>query len=779
MLVLELLAVWGAASIAGAAVFPLLYRSFPALRDRGWAVSRIVGTISITFLAWMASSLRLVPFGTPAVVGALVLLAAGSWFSARNRLKEMAGFIRVHRRMILTVEAVCLLGFFVFLAVIASNPEIAPETERFMDYALLNRIDQTSFFPPADPWFAGKTMNYYYYGYIVVAALHKLVPLPLPFFFNIVLGLIYALFLGASFGMGYNLTGKISYGFFGAAALMLIGNLYGFIQVLIPREATRIALIQAGHPDPGWLREVASQFSSFGFFDGARVMVQTGADGTILDYPINEFPFFSLIYGDLHPYVVTYMTNMAILTLLLGVARRTETGWGAWGATVRQRALTVAVAAVALGLLVGAHTWDYPVYLGVLFVSTAWKSWRRPAELPDGTGTTPEPGRRWNFILPAAAVAVLSFLLYLPFNLSFLGQQAGHNRGGLGAVGLRTPLDLFLEAVGIFLFFLAALLAADWINARKSARPLASPPVMVMVGIGLLVLVASGALPLFPTWLFVLLLAAAVVFRMAARGLELEEGYTLGLALVALGLALFCEFFFLVDHYQGGGYERMNTMFKFYTNIWLLLGTAAVYAAFRVRGRLVSSPAVRAWRWTVGGILGAGFVYSLASVPALARAHAHPAGLDGAAYILEPVPSWQKTEWKWDADDWRAAAWIEKNLPLDAVVLQANGNAYDWAPRIATFTGRPTLVGWNNHEAGWRNDWREPTRRSEATAAVYSTEDLTRARSLIDEYGIDYVYIGRTERTHYPGPGLEKFERLGDVVYAEGPVRIFRVGASR
>ncbi|HPJ72840.1 MAG TPA: DUF2298 domain-containing protein, partial [bacterium] len=349
MLVLELLAVWGAASIAGAAVFPLLYRSFPALRDRGWAVSRIVGTISITFLAWMASSLRLVPFGTPAVVGALVLLAAGSWFSARNRLKEMAGFIRVHRRMILTVEAVCLLGFFVFLAVIASNPEIAPETERFMDYALLNRIDQTSFFPPADPWFAGKTMNYYYYGYIVVAALHKLVPLPLPFFFNIVLGLIYALFLGASFGMGYNLTGKISYGFFGAAALMLIGNLYGFIQVLIPREATRIALIQAGHPDPGWLREVASQFSSFGFFDGARVMVQTGADGTLLDYPINEFPFFSLIYGDLHPYVVTYMTNMAILTLLLGVARRTETGWGAWGATVRQRALTVAVAAVALG----------------------------------------------------------------------------------------------------------------------------------------------------------------------------------------------------------------------------------------------------------------------------------------------------------------------------------------------------------------------------------------------------------------------------------------------
>lgn len=754
-------------TVLGVVTFPLLFSILPRLRDRGYSIARAVGLVLIAFISWILSSFNILPFGTASALFSLFcLLVVSVWVGYRNR-QDLITFLKKELKLFLIIELVFLAALIVILLIVSLNPNIDPETERFMDYALLNSIDQTEYFPPLDPWMSGKTMNYYYYGYIIISTFHKLLPIPLTTFFNLVLALIYSLFILACFGIGYNLTGKKSYGILACFLIMIIGNLDGLIQV------------------------VGKGYLNFRFFDSARVMVQQTAEGTILDYPINEFPSFSLFYGDLHPYVITYLINMAILNLLLSPALSSAPGWKLLGESRFSRISLIVILSIMIGCLVGSHTWDYPVYLLVAVIILAYNQWRQreptesvPIKIKNFTG----------FIPPAILLVILSFILYLPFNLNFLREQAGHQRGGIGVVDLRTPLGLWLIALGIYIFFLVAYIVSHLrkLNFPSSGTVSWKPFLLFLIAsaIILIVTISSGPIPILSqAILLMFLLFAFSALILFITPLERAEYYALILSLVALGSTIFCEFFFLVDHYQGGGYERMNTIFKFYTNVWLLLGVAAVYFIFFINKLLGSTPGVKfSWKVVIGLFLVAGFFFPLGALGErirLCRNTNHmPYTLDGIEYINRRPPSHQWIEWSWDQDDWKAIEWINNNISGRPVILEsgnmANHNnnesqAYHWASRVATFTGLPIPIGWANHEAGWRNDWKEAGARKNDADLLYRTTNLNTALHLINKYGIQCVYIGRIERTRYPKAGLDKFSKLGDSIYHEGPVEIWKI----
>ena len=74
-----------------------------------------------------------------------------------------------------------------------------------MDMAIVNAIDRSRWMPPADPWFAGDHLNYYYLGHFVIALLGRATGVDPTVVYNLGVGVYYGLAAGAVFALATTL----------------------------------------------------------------------------------------------------------------------------------------------------------------------------------------------------------------------------------------------------------------------------------------------------------------------------------------------------------------------------------------------------------------------------------------------------------------------------------------------------------------------------------------------------------------------------------------------
>src|SRR5262249_26758330 len=97
----------------------------------------------------------------------------------------------------------CAAFFFLLKA---GFPEIFGQ-EKYMDLAFLNSLTRNAAMPPLDPWMAGKTINYYYWGYLLTAVLTKISGVPTPVSYNLAIGTFAAYSFVAAACLGVRLSG--------------------------------------------------------------------------------------------------------------------------------------------------------------------------------------------------------------------------------------------------------------------------------------------------------------------------------------------------------------------------------------------------------------------------------------------------------------------------------------------------------------------------------------------------------------------------------------------
>ncbi len=228
---------WLTAQAFGLIGLPLTYWLFRALPDRGYAFSKSLGLLLTGYLAWLLAMLGLAPFGRMLVVVCALavciiglLMAKGQPTTdhaeadaAPDGIRSFSLFnvrfsIPTNWRVLLTYEVIFTVAFLVLLRMrgydygilVSPNPY---GTERPMDYALFNAIRVSANFPPHDPWLAGYSINYYYFGYLLMA--------------------VVSLASGIGEGLAYNLSLAL---IFGLTALGIAGIITNLILLTQNRE---------------------------------------------------------------------------------------------------------------------------------------------------------------------------------------------------------------------------------------------------------------------------------------------------------------------------------------------------------------------------------------------------------------------------------------------------------------------------------------------------------------------------------------------------------------
>jgi len=784
------------------ATLPLAVRTLRWLPDRGVVFARPLGLLLVSWLVWMGASTGLWDFSRATVLLSVGLVAAVSgvvFYRNQALLKE---YVRRHWRYILTAEMLFLVAYLVFVMIRAANPDLWHAHrggEKPMDLAYLTAVARSTTFPPYDPWYSGGFINYYYFGFVLVATLMRMTAIVPAVAYNLAVPMLFALTLTGAFSVGYNITeglrsrmqlrvsgrSTVVAGVVTAMLVVVLANLDGAAQLLQATQRT----LQGG------------LFGHFDFWRSSRLM-----PGQI---SITEFPFWTFLFADLHAHLISLPYQVLAIGLAVNLALSARSP-----VRMVRRLPAFVWLAFTVGTLAAINTWDVPTY-GLLSVGTlavvVLASRRGPLRAI-------ELGK---WLLLSGAFFALLYLFFLPFHQNYEAPFSG-----LRMSQWRTVTWHYMGIHGL-LFFLAGTWIAVEAYRRFLGRPRTSPgpgavpasafrrwpaevsawlTIALTVTAIVLALVLWIRVPLFHQWttvavlMLVAVVALAVLAWWAAHRDRPEMPLLVllaGMLMLAVGIGIGVDFVTAVNDI-----DRMNTVFKFYLNAWVLYGVVGgvglwqlwATGALRVRG-------IGRWRFAKGGWLFLLLVLVLSSsiFPILGtRARIAdrfdtniPLTLDGTAYQQTAIygdPG--RTDNQADdlryalAPDAEALEFIRQKITGAPVFVEmVMPREYRWMPRTSKYTGMPVVMAWRWHQVQQRGaGGQEPAnveRRMADVRALYSTNDPVRARALLAKYNVSYIYVGPTERLYVDEPGLAKFTEMEgtdlDVIFDNGEVKIYRV----
>ena len=804
--------------LLGLMVFPLVHLAFPGLKDKGYAFSRMTGMLLFALLSWWVGSVG-IPVTRLTLVAVLMVIAAINLVLALVQKNELKTFFAEKKNVILIIEGVILLFFLIDLLIRVGNPDLwhpYKGGEKPMDFSYFNAIIKSTTFPPYDPWFAGGYINYYYYGFVIVGMLVKLVGIMPSLAYNLILPTLFSILAVGMFSIIWNITshsqnpnreitdGEESkekpshpwmpfvFGMAGAAGLVLLGNL-GTIRMIwqgLQRLAAPGGDILIANVFQRWIWSFRGfvelvKGAKLPFSPGDWYWIPSRAIPAPNDVePITEFPFFTFLYADMH----AHMIALPITILVMGWITGLILGKGHIGGETRLLKLlgigaVLFTGAMAVGALRPTNTWDFPVYLALSLMCIIYFSFRWKKDQDEFWKDIPILHYFWiRLVLFLAAFAGLSMLLYQPFT-NWYG--AGYNLIELWK-GTTTPFWSYITHWGVFLFFIIAWLSGETIDwmAFTPLRSLSKIRPYLWLVQGLLVLVVLLTILLIYVgagiaW-FVLPLAAwaaVIMFRPDLPDIKRVLLFFIGTGLV---LTLFVEVFVLK-----GDIGRMNTVFKFYLQVWTLFAISAAVSAWWIlerinAGRMHWGPVYR----SAGSLLllGAAMFPIFGGIDKITDRY-----VDTASHSLNGINYMNGSTYEENghtmqlSEDLDGIRWVLANVKGSPVIVEGNVVEYRWGNRYTINTGLPGVLGWNWHQRQQRAvtppEW--VTDRVVEIGSFYSTTSIPDAISFLQKYRVKYIVVGQLELAIYPLDGLAKFYQLDGVpwkiVYQKANTTILEV----
>ena len=722
----------------GILFLPLSNLIFGRFRDGGWLFSKAIGILVCAFLMWTANCLHLLKFSQ---ANAWAMAAAGLMLNAVILLlvlkKNSRAFAGTSIALILLEEILFTAVFAAFVWIIGFKPE-AYGTEKFMDYAFITSMLRSDYMPPADPWYAGSAINYYYGGQYVTAFLIRL--------------------SGVTAGVGYNLmrAAETAFSFalpFSLVYEMMRQHLSAGKSAAKKSVRTRAAETDTAENEPasdqsaeerpladkpvrrlpcilsGLLSGTAVAFCgnfhyviygiilklfaghSYWFADSTRYI---GYDPDTADKTIHEFPAYSTVLGDLHAHYLNIMFVITAAAVIYAWAlaqkeKKIKSDPGN-GALLAEGLLSphLILAGFMTGLFRWTNFWDFPIYYVVCAFVIFFVNMR----------TYRRDSFRFIFItiLNLAEVFLIGMAAALPFTLNFTMISS--------EIHLTTSHSAFYQLAilwGLPVIITVAFLITLIREFRKT------PPSPGLHG-----------------------------FRRMLAAIDTTDLTAVLFGFCAIGLVILPELIYVKDIY-GADHYRSNTMFKLTYQAFILFGIVMGYVLVRAfllprrKMKLLASAGI-IFLLVTAGYTGNAIQSWFGNVFTSTRI-----STDASVFISETFPT-----------DYKAIRWLNENVSGQPTILEANGDSYTDYARVSTATGLPTPLGWYVHEWLWRNDTDALNERVQDIQTIYTSTEVSAVESLIKKYNITYIYIGQLEREKFPGLNDSLLQSIGTVAYSDG-----------
>jgi uncharacterized membrane protein len=232
----------------------------------------------------------------------------------------------------------------------------------------------------------------------------------------------------------------------------------------------------------------------------------------------------------------------------------------------------------------------------------------------------------------------------------------------------------------------------------------------------------------------------------------------------------------------------MNTLFKFYIQVWAMFGVAAAVTLPRLWqwSSHWPLPGLLLWRLIVVSLLMACLVYPVLGTRTRVDDrfpgddNRPPIGtLDGLAYMTVGVFEWPAGTPIQLNYDYEAIHWLQDHVSGTPILAEAKVGYYrEGGMRVAAYTGLPSVLG-GLHQNEQRYPWQVGD-RDFVVNEFWSNPDPARTLELIDQLGIGYIYDGQIERITHGTFITDKFEKLRaqgalELVFENEQTRIYQV----
>jgi len=378
----------------GVLSLPLAFKLFEKFWDKGWVFSKTLSIAIISYLVFLLGRIHLLPFFRETIFLIIFLVLGINFWQLRQgkKLREFQQIIKKNWRRFLVEEIIFLLGLVFWAFVRGFQPNIEG-LEKFMDFGFVNSILRSKWFPPQDMWFAGESINYYYFGHLQAAVLTKLSGLDSAITYNLMMATVFTFTFTSSFSLVSNLIGVMSRdrklkvilvgGLVSAFLLTLGGNLHPAIYALKdgPKkywypDATRFIGYRPNNPD---------------------------------DKTIHEFPLYSFVVADLHGHMNDIPTVLLFLAVLLVIGLYSEKKKKKF--KLRNPGLGILSAAFLLGIMYMTNSWDFVIYGALYALFTLFLA------IKNYPGDAKKALRKW--LLTGVLVLLGAIVFSLPFSISF------------------------------------------------------------------------------------------------------------------------------------------------------------------------------------------------------------------------------------------------------------------------------------------------------------------------------------------------------------------------